>query len=181
MKNLATLRSTALVAALAAIAATAWATNEPLSNSVWVPAPTVVSEPVLVTEDRVIVPAHGEVVTLPGETVIVSDPLPSNERVMPLEAAALPRVEPSAPQPRIYVEQRRFTTDERIQAQLLDVLASAPDVSGKIGVESNDSVVTLSGWTTTAAQARRAARYAYGIDGVKSVQNEIRARVGGSV
>jgi len=62
----------------------------------------------------------------------------------------------------------------------MDKLATAPNISGKIGVESQDAVVTLTGYTATAAQAQRAGRYAGSVEGVRSVQNEIRGRVGGS-
>ena len=48
-------------------------------------------------------------------------------------------------------------------------------------MESRDAVVTLTGYTVTAGQAHRAGRYAGSVEGVKYVQNEIRARIGGSV
>lgn len=176
MKKATAIRNATLVAALAAIAATAWGMGDTLSDSVWVPAPKVTGEPAT--------PAPEGSIT-EGETVVV-DPAQQSERVMPLEAAAIPAPQAAAPtqpaatmQPPITVEQRRLTTDERIQAQLMDVLAQS-SVSGKIGVESRDAVVTLSGWTTTSGQAQRVARYAWAIEGVKDVQNEIRARVGPS-
>ena len=57
----------------------------------------------------------------------------------------------------------------------------ADNISGKVGVESHDAVVTLTGYTVTAAQAYRAERTARGIEGVRAVDNRIRARIGGSV
>jgi hyperosmotically inducible periplasmic protein len=93
---------------------------------------------------------------------------------------AAPIVEHSV-QPPITVEERRLSEDERIQAQVMDKLASNERLSGKIGVESHDAVVRLSGWTSTSGQAWRAGRDAGSIDGVRYVQNEIRPRVGGSL
>ena len=72
-----------------------------------------------------------------------------------------------------------MTLDERIQSNVMDKLASSPNLSGKIGVESKDAVVTLTGYTATTAQAARAGRYAGSVEGVKYVQNEIRGRIGG--
>lgn len=178
MKNRNVLRNAALATALAAVTVTAWAARESLSESTWVPH--------LRPTETIIAPVTREETVMVDEKATYNEPLPaaeampSNERVMPMEAVSLPSPA-SASQPSIIVEQKRLTTDERIQAQLMDVIAHAPNMSGQIGVEARDRVVTLSGWTATSGQARRAARYAYGIEGVKNVQNEIRARVGGSV
>lgn len=148
-------RSAALVGALAAVTATAWATGEAVSNSTYVPAP-----PVAVTESLA-----------PNEAVVTVD-----------ESTSAPVVERgSVAQPAITVEQRRLSEDERIQAVVMDKLANNPRLSGKIGVESRDSVVRLTGYTRTVGQAWHAEREARGVVGVKYVQNEIRARVGGSV
>jgi hypothetical protein len=172
-------RNALVAAVLAATAATAWAANEALSDSVWVPS-TSYTQPY-------VAPRPQPVILDEGETV-VADPIPSNERVTPLEAAAIPRTEYAArprveytPQPPITVETRRLSEDERIQATVMDALAQAPNLSGKIGVESHDRVVTLSGYTLTPGQASRAERYARDVRGVRYVQNEIRARIGGSV
>src|SRR5260221_10164477 len=78
------------------------------------------------------------------------------------------------------MEESRLTEDQRIQAVVMDRIATMAYISGKIGVESNDSVVTLSGWTSTAGQADRAGRTARGVTGVRYVQNEIRPRIGGA-
>ena len=178
MTNRPMLRNVTLVAALAAVTATAWAASESLSESTWVPHMRVATQDeVTMAEEKA---AYNE--PLPANDALPSDDaLASNERVMPIEAVAMPAEPASAPQPRITVEQRRLTTDQRIQAQLMDVIAQAPNMSGQIGVESNNAVVTLSGWTATSGQARRAVRYAYAIEGVRDVQSEIRPRVGGSI
>jgi osmotically-inducible protein OsmY len=142
------IRSTALVGALGLVAATAWATNESMSNAIFVPSYTATpSEPVVTTSDTFAVPVE--------ERSVVRAP--------------------------ITVEERRLTEDERIQSAVMDRLASNSRLSGKIGVESRDAVVTLTGYTSTAGQAYRAGREAHGVLGVKYVQNEIRPRIGGSV
>ena len=74
-----------------------------------------------------------------------------------------------------------MSVDERIQSEVMDRIANNPNLSGKIGVESHDSVVRLSGWTRTVGQARAAERDARSVLGVRYVENEIRPRVGGSV
>lgn len=158
MNSQAKVRNAVLVAALAAVTATAWATSEPVT----------VSETLA-----------------PNETVV----MPDESEVTPgSEAGIAPRIERPAPvaerraaQPPITIEERRLTLDERIQADVMDRIASMPNISGKIGVESREAVVTLTGYTSTAGQAYRAGREARSIHGVKSVQNEIRPRIGGSV
>ena len=158
-------RNAALVGALAAITATAWATNAVMTDS-YVPDNTVaVEQPVVTTTD----------------TIAVHETLSPTETVVTSNGVAVPVVDRSISQPGIRVEDRRLSADERIQAQVIDKLANIQHVSGKIGVESHDSVVTLSGWTTTAGQASRAGREARVVIGVKYVQNEIRPRIGGSV
>jgi osmotically-inducible protein OsmY len=87
----------------------------------------------------------------------------------------------SEPQPPVIVEERHLTLDERIQSDVMDKLAAAPYISGKIGVESHDATVRLTGYTMTAGQAYRAGRYAGSVVGVKYVHNDIRPRIGGSI
>ena len=159
-------RNAVLVAALAAVAATAWATNDMTYHSTYVPAYTVaVEEPA-------------------PEAVVVNESLAPNENVViAAEEPAAPVVieRSTAYQPAITIEQRRLSNDERIQAQVMDRLAGIQNISGKIGVESNDAVVRLTGYTATNGQAYRAGREASSVMGVRYVQNEIRPRVGGSV
>ena len=175
-------RSATLAALLAAaVAATAWAANGTLHDSTWVPYRATVDTSVVTAQS--LGPNEAIVTDEPAPFV---QPAPVAERVMPLEAAALPSQRMSAPQAGrtqapIVIEQRRLTLDESIQARLMDAIAQAPNISGRIGVESHDAVVTLSGWTLTQAQAQRAVRHAYATGGVRDVRNEIRARVGGPV
>ncbi len=154
-------RNAVLVGALAAITATAWATNNAVSDAAYVP---------LATEAAV---------SSAAEPVVTSESLSANETVVTTTAPVAVPLERNVA-PTMTIEKQRLTEDQRIQAVVMDQLAAAPNISGKIGVESRDSVVTLSGWTTTAMQADRAARTARGVIGVRYVQNEIRPRIGGS-
>lgn len=172
MKKPLILRNAALTAALAAVAATAWATNEYVSTTVY---KDVDSDVTVTTPEPAAAPEQvaGETEATANETLAA-----------PADAAPLPApvAERSfAQQPPVTVEAPRMTLDPRIQADVMDRLASAPSISGKIGVESNGAVVTLTGYTVTAGQAYRAGRIAGAVEGVRHVQNEIRARIGGSV
>ena len=162
-------RNAILLGALAAVTATAWAMDDEFSDAAYVPpaaeATAAISEPVLVSE-----PVVTSESLAPTETVVTTT------TYVPV---AVPVVERSVA-PAITIEEQRLTEDQRIQAVVMDRLAQAQNISGKIGVESRDSVVTLSGWTTTAMQADRAGRTARGVIGVKYVENQIRARIGGS-
>ena len=170
------LRTPILAAALAATAASAWAAYE-IGNSSLVPAPAsesgqkeaslqpapLASEPAIVANEQALAP-NEEFVTPPPNA--------------PHQPLAVP-VSEAQPAPAITVETQRLTVDQRIQADVMDVLARAPNISGKIGVVSEDSVVTLTGWTTTSGMAWRAGRDARGVTGVRHVVNEIRPRIGG--
>jgi osmotically-inducible protein OsmY len=68
--------------------------------------------------------------------------------------------------------------DQRIQSDVMGVLASDPELSGRVVVETADQVVTMSGFLSTQGQIRRAGRDASQVKGVRSVVNEIRTRVG---
>jgi osmotically-inducible protein OsmY len=163
-------RNAALVGALAAVAATAWATNDSMSYSTYSATDSVYAEQPAVTSSDTVVMTDGSL--SPTETVV------STRDVS--DARAVPVMERNIAQPGITVEERRLSEDERIQAVVMDKLANTQHLSGKIGVESHDAVVRLSGWTTTAGQADRASRAARSVIGVKYVQNEIRPRIGGS-
>lgn len=158
------IRNAVLVGALAAVAATAWATNENLTTSPYV-APMALERPIFVSPTAVAV----EQSLAPNETLVAS------------ERVAAPVEDRIVAQTGIIVQERKPSEDERIQMAVMDRLASSPRISGKIGVESHGSVVTLSGYTITAGQVYRAGREAGSITGVKYVQNEIRPRIGGSV
>ena len=157
------LRVPLLVGAIAAVAATAWAANETYET-------TTVVEPLVVVEPPVV-----------REPIAVSETLSPNETIVVREETSLVKTEAPLAQPSITVEERRLGNDERIQLTVMDLLRNNDRLTGKIGVESNDSVVRLSGWTMTAGQARRAGQAAYSVQGVRHVDNEIRPRIGGSI
>jgi BON domain-containing protein len=85
------------------------------------------------------------------------------------------------PESQITVEVQRLPEDVRIQAAVMDVLVNNPRLSGRIVVESRDAVVTLSGHTITASQARHAADDAGRVQGVRYVRNEIHPMLHGSI
>ena len=162
-----------LVAALAATGASAFATYE-RGNSSLVPAyePRPLSQevPAVVANDQGLAPNEQVVTTTTTTTVTTTEPAP-RQHLAPV--SEIPPREPA-----ITIEQQRLTMDERIQADVIDLLARNPNLSGKIGVVTQDAVVTLTGYTTTSGMAWRAGRDARGVQGVRHVVNEIRPRVG---
>jgi hypothetical protein len=171
------LRLSLLTAALAASAATAWAAME--NNSTYVPAyqqTTVTTTTTTALEPQPVV-AIEEPAIVGNEAAILSDgPAVSAKESDTTYLEAVRRAESEPP---IEVTKPRLTVDQRIQADVMDVLARSPNLSGKIGVVSEDSVVTLTGYTATSGQAWRAGSYARSVVGVRHVVNEIRPRVGG--
>ena len=168
------LRTPLLAVALAISAASAFAAY----NSTLVP-------DVALSKDLVTEPpgAANEMALAPNETVVaVEEPAaPSTpaEPAVKCEASAAMPVAQVPVEPAITIEKPRLTVDQRIQADVMEVLANNPTLSGKIGVVSDDSVVTLTGYTLTSGQAWRAGRDAGRVQGVRHVVNEIRPRVGG--
>ena len=175
------LRMPLLAAALAATVASSWAAYEiggaSIGNSSMIPAPAAEAPPSqtvatplanepIVADEKGLAP-NEQIVTTPETPVAVKQP------------AAVPVVESARAEPAITVEQQRLSLDQRIQADVIDLLARNPNLSGKIGVVSADAVVTLIGWTTTSGMAWRAGRDARGVMGVRHVVNEIRPKVGG--
>src|SRR3954467_14040105 len=141
-------RNVALTVALAAVAASAWAANGHY-RSVLIPSydagattPDAAQPPQPVVPEPVVTPQPAATLDQslsPGESVVTET-----------------RTVRTVTESRITVETPRLTEDERIQAQVMDKLAANSRLSGKIGVVSQGSVVTLSGWTRTAGQAWRA-------------------------
>jgi len=155
-----TLRTTLLVAALAAGGAFA---HTSLNNSTYVPGASTYN----------LEPASPESTTEASlaalrDTPVIEEPVPGEPSVVVAQA-----------EPGITVTEQRLSEDQRIQAQVMDRIANDSRLSGKIGVESKDRVVRLSGYTLTSGQARHAERDAWSISNVKHVVNEIRPRVGG--
>jgi len=172
-------RSAVLVSALAAAAATAWATSDYR--------PALVPAYDTRTTEEAMPPAHpvrAEQALVPGEAVVSAEeaapePTPLATPVRTETRTYVQRE--SVAQPPIAVETQRLSDDERIQLAVMDVLAVNQHLSGKISVQSNDRVVKLSGWTRTSGQAWQAERDARRVEGVRYIQNEIRPRIGGSV
>ena len=78
----------------------------------------------------------------------------------------------------ITVEGRRDPLDARIQADVMTRLRAMEHIEGLIGVETHNSVVTLTGKVTTSGQAYRAGREARIVAGVRGIDNELRSKVG---
>ena len=152
MKNPTNIRRAALVAALAAVTATAFAMNS--DEDLQASATLGVGDGLVVAEDTT-------VKYLDSNEAIVEEsaPLASQDVVAVVERPAA--------QPPVTVEERRLTLDERIQGDVMDAIYNSPNISGKIGVESHNAVVTLTGYTMTGGQAWRAARTAGSIQGVR--------------
>ena len=83
-------------------------------------------------------------------------------------------------EPAITVEAPLLTEDQAITADVVDRIAGDPWISGRIGVETRNNDVTLSGTVTTPGQVRRAINDTRTVPGVRTVNNELRSRVGGS-
>ena len=81
-------------------------------------------------------------------------------------------------EPPIVVQPPRRDDDARITQDTVDTLASDPRLSGRIGVETRDQQVELSGIVTTDGQSMRAERDARGVYGVRDVQNNLTTRIG---
>ena len=169
-----------LAAVLTASAASPWAAYE-LQSSTLIPAPThqAPAEPESVAIPTAAAPA--DIVLIEGETIVT----PDGEAVISKEMRVTPGTRPVAgrtPEPAraaITITEPRLTVDQRIQADVIDLLARNPNLSGRVGVVSEDATVTLTGWVATSGQAWRAGRDARGVVGVRHVVNEIRPRVGG--
>jgi osmotically-inducible protein OsmY len=87
----------------------------------------------------------------------------------------------SATSPTI-VNGQRETPDQRITNDVVDKLSNDPrlsrDSNGDLGVETERGVVDLSGVVTTPGDKDRAESDARSVDGVKDVNDNVRARVG---
>jgi hypothetical protein len=158
------LRTSVLVAALAATAA--YAGHSTMNNSSYVPGASTYN-----LEPTAAVSSTEESLAALRTTPVIEEPV-----APPVEAITVADAQVA---PGITVTEQRLTDDQRIQAQVMDRIASDSRLSGKVGVESKDRVVRLSGYTLTSGQARHAERDAWSVSNVKHVVNEIRPRVGG--
>ena len=158
-----TLRTSLIVAAL--FAGGAYAGHSHLNNSSYVPGASTYD-----LESTTPADSTGAPIVAATPTPVIYEPMPSYEDTTLAEA--------KAGEPGITVTEQRLSEDQRIQAQVMDRIAGDSRLSGKIGVESRDRVVRLSGYTLTSGQARHAERDAWSVSNVKHVVNEIRPRVG---
>ena len=153
MKPLSKFRAPLLCAALAAVAAPAFAAD--VVEIVQVPASSY---------------RYGQPATTyyyverPVTTYVYTEPLAT-------EVYRAPDVVVTAP---------ALTEDEAITRDVVDTIASNPRISGRIGVETRDNNVNLSGIVGTPGQARSAVRDAQSVPGVRNVESELKSRVGGS-
>ena len=81
-------------------------------------------------------------------------------------------------EPAITVLSPRLTEDQAITSDVVDTLASDPRLSGRIGVETRNRDVNLTGTVGTPGQIRRAVRDTRSVPGVDNVTSELRPRVG---
>jgi len=98
--------------------------------------------------------------------------------VLAFAGAAVPAV-PLAQEKsgQVVVEERRLPSDELIQAEVVQRLAANLRLEGRIGVESRNAVVTLSGWTRTSGQAWIAEEEARRVAGVSSGVSPVTTRM----
>lgn len=129
-----------------------------------------------VTANETLVATLQQTVTTSEEARIVT---PAVTPLPPAESAPLivPQVAASA-EPPITITEQRITEDERIQGEVMELLARNDGLTGKVGVESRDRIVMLSGYLLTSGQVWRAGRNAGTVTGVRYVVNEIRPRMG---
>ena len=163
-----TLLGTAL-AATGVFAATYSAVNEPANA------------PVISENETVVTPMDATITTIepvraeePAAIAPAAEPAPVAE---PARIAVPARPAPALQAP-ITITEQRLPVDVRIQADVMDVLARNDAYSGKVGVESRDRIVTLTGYLMTKGQVWRAARDAGRVQDVRYVVNEIRPQVG---
>jgi hypothetical protein len=132
------------------------------------------------SDNTIVITETETVVATPQDTAATAAIAPTAEPA-PYVDPARPAViaEPKAiSEPAITVTEQRLTVDERITLDVMDALRRNETLSGKVGVESHDQVVTLSGWLMSNGQVMRANRDARSVDGVRYVVNEIRPKVG---
>lgn len=81
--------------------------------------------------------------------------------------------------PQIVVTETRGSQDLLITGAVVDALSQDARLAGRIGVETLDGDVELTGIVTTAGQSRQAERDAMGVSGVRHVHNQLATRIGG--
>jgi len=72
-----------------------------------------------------------------------------------------------------------MSQDQAITNEVVDRIASDPTIHGRVGVDTYMDKVTLSGRVGTPWQAEKAQTHAQNTPGVREVDKQIRARIGG--
>ena len=72
-----------------------------------------------------------------------------------------------------------YSEDQAITDDVMDRIASDGTIHGRVGVDTYQNVVTLSGRVNTPWQAEKAQSHAMNTPGVREVNNELRSRIGG--
>lgn len=80
--------------------------------------------------------------------------------------------------PQTFVTANRSAEDQAINTAVMERIAADPQISGRVGVDTQRNVVTLSGRVATTMQADRAARHAMRTPGVREVDNQLRSHPG---
>ena len=173
-------RMALLAAALAATAASAYAAY----SSSLIPALTADTPQAQAEAEGAAAPAPivtNEMGLAPNESIVIEEverPASAPRVVARRVPAPAPIVETAHSGNSITITKPRLTEDQRIHAEVMEVLAANPRLTGRVGVESRDRVVHLSGHLATPGQVDLAERDARRIRGVRAVQNEIQSRIG---
>jgi hypothetical protein len=122
------------------------------------------------------------------KTVVYDDALPATttyvapSTITYYEPATVTYVQPTTVtyvEPPIIVTAPYLTEDQAITSEVMDRIVSDPGISGRVGVDTFNNKVTLSGRVGTPWQADKAQRHAQNTPGVREVNNELRSRIGG--
>ena len=81
-------------------------------------------------------------------------------------------------EPPITVTESRSADDAAITSEVVHALRNDASLDGRIGVQTTDGFVELSGIVTSPGQRMHAERDAKGIDGVRNVNNLMSTRMG---
>ena len=107
--------------------------------------------------------------------------LPLLLTIAALAAPAFAQSDAASPQyvgPATVVTGSRSAEDQAITVAVIGRIAGDPLISGRVGVDTQRSVVTLSGRVATPVQADRAVRHAMQTTGVREVDNQLRSHPG---
>ncbi len=84
-----------------------------------------------------------------------------------------------AESPDVDTSDAQTTSDQILKSQVMDRISTDARLSGRVGVETNHGIVTLTGRVPDREQVDWAEEDARGIDGVREVENFVTADVGG--